>query len=81
MLGELAFDGRLRPVHGALIAAENARRVGLEALVCPRACAPEAALVTGMPVYGARHLTEVVSWLRGELELPVATPASGSTGC
>ena len=37
VLGELAFDGRLRPVHGALIAAETARRVGLEALVCPRA--------------------------------------------
>ena len=36
VLGELAFDGRLRPVHGALIAAETARRVGLEALVCPR---------------------------------------------
>ena len=69
VLGELAFDGRLRPVHGALIAAETARRVGLEALVCPSACAPEAALVTGLPVYGARHLTEVVAWLNGELEL------------
>ena len=70
VLGELAFDGRLRPVHGALIAAETARRVGLDALVCPRACAAEAALVTGLPVHGARHLTEVVAWLRGELELP-----------
>jgi hypothetical protein len=47
VLGELAFDGRLRPVHGALIAAETARRVGLEALVCPIACAPEPALVAG----------------------------------
>ena len=75
VLGELAFDGRLRPVHGALIAAETARRVGLEALVCPHACAAEAALVTGVTVHGARHLNEVVAWLRGELELPVATPA------
>ena len=78
VLGELAFDGRLRPVHGALIAAETARRVGLEALVCPRACAAEAALVTGLPVHGARHLTEVVAWLRGELELPLAVPARGA---
>jgi magnesium chelatase family protein len=78
VLGELAFDGRLRPVHGALIAAETARRVGLEALVCPRACAAEAALVTGLSVHGARHLTEVVAWLRGELELPVAEPARGA---
>jgi magnesium chelatase family protein len=76
VLGELAFDGRLRPVHGALIAAETARRVGLAAIVCPRACAAEAALVTGIPVHGARHLTEVVAWLKGELELPVAAPAA-----
>ena len=78
VLGELAFDGRLRPVHGALIAAETARRVGLEALVCPSACAAEAALVTGLPVHGARHLTEVVAWLCGELELPRAEPARGA---
>ena len=78
MLGELAFDGRLRPVHGALIAAETARRVGLEALVCPSACAPEAALVTSLPVYGARHLTEVVAWLNGERELARAEPARGA---
>ncbi|MDX6541880.1 MAG: magnesium chelatase family protein, partial [Gaiellales bacterium] len=79
VLGELAFDGRLRPVHGALIAAETARRVGLDALVCPRACAAEAALVTSIPVHGARHLTEVVAWLNGELELPAATPALATT--
>jgi magnesium chelatase family protein len=79
VLGELGFDGRLRPVHGALIAAETARRVGLEALVCPRACAAEAALVTGIPVHGARHLNEVVGWLRGELELPLATPVAGAS--
>ena len=78
VLGELAFDGRVRPVHGALIAAETARRVGLAALVCPTACAAEAALVTGLPVYGVRHLIDVVAWLNDELELPVATPAVGT---
>ena len=35
VLGELAFDGRLRPVHGALIAAETARRVGLDGARLP----------------------------------------------
>ena len=78
VLGELAFDGRVRPVHGALIAAETARRVGLDALVVPRACATEAALVSGIPVHGVRHLAEVVAWLRGELELPPAAPALGA---
>ena len=76
VLGELAFDGRVRPVHGALIAAETARRVGLEALVCPRACAAEAALVTGHS--RARRAAPRRRWspgCGGELELPVATPA------
>ena len=80
VLGELAFDGRVRPVHGALIAAETARRVGLAALVCPSACAAEAALVAGLPVYGVRHLIDVVAWLNDELELPVATPAVAHGG-
>jgi magnesium chelatase family protein len=78
VLGELAFDGRVRPVHGALIAAETARRVGLEALVCARSCAAEAALISGLPVHGVRHLTEVVAWLRGELDLPRATAGAAA---
>src|ERR671939_846099 len=33
-VGELALDGRLRPVAGALAAAEGARRAGLTTLIC-----------------------------------------------
>ena len=33
-LGELALDGRIRPVPGALVAAEGARRAGFDRLVC-----------------------------------------------
>src|SRR3954463_7763746 len=40
-VGELALDGRLRPVPGALAAAEGARRAGLERVVCPAESAPE----------------------------------------
>ena len=29
-------------------------------------------------MHGARHLTEVVAWLRGELELPLAEPVRGT---
>src|ERR687886_107643 len=38
-LGELALDGRVRPVAGALAVAEGARRAGVPRLVC----APESA--------------------------------------
>jgi len=67
VVGELALDGRLRPVHGVLAVAEGARDLGLERLLCPADSAPEAALagVTPIPV---RHLAEAVAYLRGERE-------------
>jgi magnesium chelatase family protein len=64
-VGELALDGRLRPVAGALAAAEGARRAGLASLICAAESGAEVALagVTPVPV---RHLAEAVSYLRGE---------------
>ena len=43
-VGELALDGRLRPVGGVLAAAEGARQAGLSRLVCAAECGAEAAL-------------------------------------
>jgi magnesium chelatase family protein len=67
--GELGLDGRLRPVPGALIAAEGARRAGLSHLLCAAESAPEVALAGVEPV-GVRHLGEAVEYLRGERDPP-----------
>ena len=73
--GELALDGRLRPIRGAIAVAAMARQRGLEALVLPAANADEAALVEGIEVLGVSTLAEVVGLLRGELEPePTRTP-------
>ena len=69
--GELGLDGRLRPVPGALVAAEGARRSGLTHLLCAAESAPEVSLAGVEPV-GAVHLGEVVSYLRGERDPPGA---------
>ncbi|HEU5362749.1 MAG TPA: YifB family Mg chelatase-like AAA ATPase [Gaiellaceae bacterium] len=71
--GELGLDGRLRPVPGALVAAEGARRAGLAHLVCAAESAPEVALAGVEPV-GVRHLGEVVAYLRGEHDPPEPPP-------
>ncbi|HWJ32001.1 MAG TPA: YifB family Mg chelatase-like AAA ATPase [Gaiellaceae bacterium] len=71
--GELGLDGRLRPVPGALVAAEGARRAGLTRLVCALESAPEVALA-GIDPVGVRHLGEAVSYLRGEHEPPEPEP-------
>ena len=67
-MGELALDGSLRPVRGALAAALAARDNGLAGVVLPRQNADEAALVEGIQVLGARHLVEALALASGELE-------------
>ena len=49
-VGELALDGRVRPVAGALAVAEGARRAGLERVLCAAESAPEVALAGVEPV-------------------------------
>jgi magnesium chelatase family protein len=71
-LGELALDGGLRPVRGALAMALAARASGVgRALVAARS-APEAALVDGLAVHPVGSLSEVVAFLRGEQAIPPA---------
>jgi magnesium chelatase family protein len=68
-VGELALDGRVRPVGGVLAAAEGARKGGLERLLCAARSAAEAALAGIEPV-PLRHLAEAAAYLRGEAEPP-----------
>src|SRR5436190_16816029 len=66
-VGELALDGRVRPVTGVLAAAEGARRQGLTRLFCAATSAPEAALAD-IEIVPLHHLSEAASYLRGEWE-------------
>ncbi|TDV39759.1 YifB family Mg chelatase-like AAA ATPase [Actinophytocola oryzae] len=68
LMGELALDGRIRTVRGVLPGLLAARKAQLRRAIVPVQALPEAALVTGLEVFGAEHLTEVLHWLRGESE-------------
>jgi magnesium chelatase family protein len=68
-VGELALDGRLRPVDGVIVAAEGAKNAGLERILCAAESSPEAALAGIEPV-PVRHLAEAVAYLRGERDPP-----------
>lgn len=63
-LAELALDGRLKPVKGALIVSLLAKKMNLEALVVPRENGPEAALVEGLRIYNLENLHQVIDFLR-----------------
>jgi magnesium chelatase family protein len=69
IIGELALDGRLRPVRGALAASMLAREAGIEGIIVPRDNAPEAAVVDGLEVIGVETLTQAVGFLTDELPI------------
>ncbi len=61
--GELALDGSLRPIRGALSIALLAREEGFKELFIPEENAEEAALVSGMTIYPLRTLGDVIEHL------------------
>jgi magnesium chelatase family protein len=66
--GELALDGRLRPVKGVIAMAALAASRSAAGVIVPADNAKEAAVVPGVEVLGVRTITEVVGLLRGDLE-------------
>jgi len=66
--GELALDGRVRPVRGVIAMAALAKSLGLRGVIVPQANAPEAAVVPGVEAIGIGTLTELVGLLNGQLE-------------
>lgn len=66
ILGELALDGTLRPIHGSLVVALEAKAKGVRGVIVPKANAKEAALVTGVEVYPMESLKETVDFLRNQ---------------
>jgi magnesium chelatase family protein len=67
LLGELSLDGSIQPIRGALPVAVAARREGKNAILLPRANAPEARVVEGLKVLPVDSLLEAVSVLNGDL--------------
>lgn len=64
IIGELALDGRLRPVQGILSITIEARRAGFSGIVLPRQNAKEAAVTgDGMAVFPVETLREAIDFL------------------
>ena len=72
--GELALDGRVRPIKGAISLAMLARRIGAEGVVVPQDNASEAAAVGDVEVYPADSLTSVVGFLNEQREIEPYPP-------
>jgi len=75
VVGELALDGRIKPVRGALSLGLAARDLGFKGLILPAVNASEAAVVEGVEVLGVPSLLTVTGFLMDRMALEPAKPA------
>src|SRR4029079_17670023 len=68
-VGELALEGTIRPVKGALSMAIAARDQGKQGLLVPLANAQEAAVVEGIDIIPVGLLAEAVGFYSGMLDI------------
>jgi magnesium chelatase family protein len=73
-MGELALDGTIRPVRGALSMALHARDCGFKACIFPLESAREACVVAGIDIYGVSHLAQVLDLVEGFGGVPLLGP-------
>ena len=73
VVGELALDGRVRPVNGVLSMAMTASAKGFGRMIVPLENATEAAVVQNIEVYGVGSLTQAAGFLAGQLPLETTT--------
>ncbi len=66
IMGELALDGKLRPIKGALPIAIEARRNKMKGFILPMENAREAAIVNSLDVIGVDTLGEAIDFITGK---------------
>ena len=72
-VGELALDGRLRPINGALNISEMAKNQGFNYLILPRQNANEAAVVKNIKVIPLENLQDAIEFLEDRKAIKPAT--------
>jgi magnesium chelatase family protein len=69
IMGELGLDGDIQAMKGTLPIAIQARTDKFKGIIVPEANAMEAAIVSGLDVFGVNNLKEVCDFLEGKIEL------------
>ncbi len=69
LAGELALDGRLRPIRGALSLALLAKAKGFRGVILPQENRREAAVVEGIEVFPVSTLGQAVAFLNEQLPM------------
>lgn len=68
-IGELSLDGKLNKVNGILPICIEAKKLGIEEIILPKANAKEGAIVSGLKIVGVTNLFETVEYLNNKKEI------------
>lgn len=69
IVGELSLDGTINPIKGALSIASDAKSFGIKRIILPKANAQEAALIHNIEIIGVTSLSEVIDYLRKDINI------------
>ncbi|HRG52342.1 MAG TPA: magnesium chelatase domain-containing protein, partial [Bacteroidia bacterium] len=69
IMGELSLDGSLQSIKGILPIAIKAKEEKFKGIILPKQNAPEAAIVSGLEVYGVETIAEVIDFFDGKADL------------
>jgi len=76
-LGELALNGKVRPINGILASVEFAKNKGFEAVILPKENASEATMIPDIKIVPVGCLKEAIEYLSdGICVLPIKPPST-----
>ena len=65
IMGEMSLDGGLQPIKGALSIAIKAKEEGFKGFFLPVQNVKEAAIVSGLDVYGVENVLQIIDFFEG----------------
>src|SRR5262249_21144763 len=77
VIGELGFDGRLRPARGIIGKLLTARRLGVTQCIIPAANAPQAVLVPGVTIRPVTDIKQLYDYLATGIGLDAVETGEG----
>jgi len=80
ILGELSLDGTINRIRGILPIILSLKREGFRKFIVPEENGEEASVINGVEIYSFKSISEVVSFLKGEIDKRPVKPVHFGSG-
>lgn len=69
IIGELSLDGKINPINGVIAMCIEAKNLGIQRIILPKANEREAGIVEGLEKIGVKSLKEVIEYLNHNIKI------------